>query len=75
MGVLYLEAILITKKSNMKEWFKQHWKDLLIAVLTAVLAVLSACGSAWTLEGNQINVNNQNKCQNDTIKNEVRKVP
>lgn len=59
----------------MKEWIKQHWKDLLIAVLTAVITVLSACGSAWTLEGNQINVNNQNKCQNDTIKNEVREVP
>lgn len=67
----------------MKEWFKQHWKDLLIAVLTAVLAVLSACGSAWTLEGNQINVNNQsNKCQNDSIAHhndsnnyKVRQVP
>lgn len=59
----------------MKEWLKQHWKDLLIAVLTAVLAVLGACGSTWTLEGNQFNVNNQNKCHNDTIKNEVRKVP
>ena len=59
----------------MREWFKQHWKDLLIAVLTAVLAVLSACGSAWTLEGNQINVNNRNCIQNDTIENEVREVP
>ena len=59
----------------MKEWLKQHWKDLLIAILTAVLAVLSACGSTWTLEGNQINVNNRNKSHNDTIKNEVRKVP
>lgn len=59
----------------MKEWFKQHWKDLLIAVLTAVLAVLSACGSAWTLEGNQINVNNRNCIQNDTTENEVREVP
>lgn len=59
----------------MREWFKQHWKDLLIAVLTAVLAILSACGSAWTLEGNQINVNNKNCIQNDTIENEVREVP
>lgn len=59
----------------MKEWFKKHWKDLLIAVLTAVLAVLSACGSSWKLEGNQINVNNQSKYKNDTIKNEIRKVP
>ena len=64
----------------MKEWFKQHWKDLLIAVLTAVLAVLSACGSKWTVEGNNINVNN--KCQNDSIahhndtnNHEVRQVP
>lgn len=56
----------------MKEWFKKHWKELLIAILTAVLAVLSACGSAWTLEGNQINVNNRNECQNDTVKNEIR---
>lgn len=59
----------------MKEWLKQNWKNLLIAVLTAVVAVLSACGSAWTLEGNQINVNNQNEYQNDTVKNEIRKVP
>ena len=59
----------------MKEWLKQHWKDLLIAILTAVLAVLSACGSAWTLEGNQINVNNRSECQNDTVKNEIRKIP
>lgn len=59
----------------MKEWFRQHWKELLIAILTAALAVLSACGSAWTLEGNQINVNNQSKCQNDTTKNEIREVP
>lgn len=59
----------------MKKWFKQHRKILLIAILIAVLAVLSACGSAWTLEGNQINVNNRNNCQNDTIKNEIRKVP
>lgn len=59
----------------MKEWFKQHWKDLLIAILTAALGVLSACGSTWTLEGNQINVNSQNKYQNDTVKNEVRKIP
>ena len=59
----------------MKEWLKQHWKELLIAVLTAIIGILSACGSAWTLEGNQINVNNQNKCHNDTIKNEIREVP
>lgn len=59
----------------MKEWIKQHWKELLIAVLTAVLAVLSACGSTLNLEGNQINVNSQNKCQNDTVKNEIRKIP
>lgn len=59
----------------MKEWFKQHWKDLLIAILTAVLAVLSACGGTWNLKDNQINVNNQNKYQNDTIKNEIREIP
>nr|DAQ24299.1 MAG TPA: protein of unknown function (DUF4969) [Microviridae sp.] len=59
----------------MKEWFKKHWKELLIAILTAILAVLSACGSTWKLEGNQININNQNKNQNDTVKNEVRKIP
>lgn len=59
----------------MKEWFKKHRKVLLIAILAAVLAILGACRSAWTLEGNQINVNNRNNCQNDTIKNEIRKVP
>lgn len=59
----------------MKEWIKQHWKELLIAVLTAIIGVLSACGSKWTLEGNQINVNNQNEYHNDTVKNEVREVP
>lgn len=75
MAALVIQSILILKQKKMKEWLKQHWKDLLIAVLTAVIGVLSACGSAWTLEGNQINVNNQNKCQNDTVKNEVRKIP
>lgn len=59
----------------MKEWIKKHWKELLIAILTAIIGVLSACGSKWTLEGNQINVNNQSKCQNDTVKNEIRKIP
>lgn len=49
----------------MKEWLKQHWKDLLIAILTAVLAVLSACGSTWRISDNTVNVNN--KCQNDSI--------
>lgn len=75
MAALVVQSILILKQKKMKEWLKQHWKDLLIAILTAVVGVLSACGSAWTLEGNQINVNNQNKCQNDTVKNEVRKIP
>ena len=59
----------------MKEWIKKNWRELLIAILTAIIGVLSACGSAWTLEGNQININNKEKCQNDTIKNEVREIP
>ena len=59
----------------MKEWLKKHWKELLIAILTAIITVLSACGSTWKLEGNQININNQNKHNNDTIKNEVREIP
>lgn len=75
LATLDLQSILTFKKNIMKEWFEKHWKDLLIAMLTAALAVLGACGSAWTLEGNQINVNNQNKCQNDTIKNEIREIP
>lgn len=75
MAVLVIQSILTPKIKKMKEWLKQHWKDLLIAVLTAVIGVLSACGSAWTLEGNQINVNNQKNCQNDTTKNEIRKIP
>ena len=75
MAVLVIQSILTPKIKKMKEWLKQHWKDLLIAVLTAVVGVLSACGSAWTLEGNQINVNNQKGYQNDTTKNEIRKIP
>ena len=51
----------------MKEWIKKNWRELLIAILTAIIGVLSACGSAWTLEGNQININNKEKCQNDSI--------
>lgn len=59
----------------MKEWLKKHWKELLIAILTAIVTVLSACGSTWKLEGNNININSQNEQQNDTIKNEVREIP
>ena len=59
----------------MKEWLKKHWKELLIAILTAIVTVLSACGSTWKLEGNQININNKNEQHNDTIKNEVREIP
>lgn len=59
----------------MKEWIKKNWRELLIAILTAIIGVLSACGSKWTLEGNQININNKSKCQNDTIENKVWQVP
>lgn len=56
----------------MKEWLKTHWKELLIAVLTAVVAVLSACGSTWRISDNKVSVvvveNDSIKCPNDTLK-------
>lgn len=56
----------------MKEWLKTHWKELLIAVLTAVVAVLSACGSTWKIADNKVGVvvmkNDTLKCPNDTLK-------
>lgn len=56
----------------MKEWLKIHWKELLIAVLTAVVAVLSACGSTWRISDNKVGVivmkNDTLKCSNDTLK-------
>ena len=59
----------------MKEWIKKNWRELLIAILTAIIGVLSACGSAWTLEGNQININNKEKHHNDSNYNEIREIP
>lgn len=55
----------------MKEWLKTHWKELLIAVLTAVVAVLSACGSTWRISDNKVGVivmkNDTLKCKHDSI--------
>lgn len=56
----------------MKEWLKTHWKELLIAVLTAVVATLSACGSTWRISDNKVGVvvmkNDTLKCLNDTLR-------
>ena len=55
----------------MKEWLKTHWKELLIAVLTAVVAVLSACGSTWRISDNKVGVvvmkSDTLKCDHDSI--------
>ena len=56
----------------MKEWLKTHWKELLIAVLTAFVAVLSACGSTWRISDNKVGVvvmkNDTINCLNDTLR-------
>ena len=56
----------------MKEWLKTHWKELLIAVLTAVVAVLSSCGSTWRISDNKVGVvvmkSDTLKCDHDSIR-------
>lgn len=71
-------------KEEIKQYFKENWQTIAIAIGAAILLAISyifeGCGSTWKISGNTVNVNN--KCLNDSIENyndtindEIRQVP
>ena len=71
-------------KEEIEQFLKENWKTVAGIIGAAILLALSyfteSCGSTWRITGNTVNVNN--KCQNDsmthhndTINNEVWKIP
>ena len=71
-------------KDEIKQFLRENWKTAAGIIGAAILLVISyifeGCGSTWRISGNTVNVNN--KCQNDsiadhndTINNEIRKIP
>jgi len=71
-------------KEEIKQYFKENWKTVAIAIGSAILLAISyifeGCGSTWKISGNTVNVNN--KCKNDSIENyndtindEIRQIP
>lgn len=71
-------------KEEIKQYFKENWKTISIAIGAAILLAISyifeGCGSTWKISGNTVNVNNE--CLNDSIENyndtindEIRQVP
>ena len=71
-------------KEEIIQFLKENWKTVTgiigAAILLAISYIFEGCGSTWKISGNTVNVNN--KCKNDstenyndTINNEIRKIP
>ena len=71
-------------KDEIKQFLKENWKTTASIIGAIILLIVSymldSCGSTWRVSGNTVNVNN--KClndsithHNDTIKDEIRKIP
>lgn len=67
-------------KEKIKKFIKENWISLVLILVLIIVISCQGCGSTWKISGNTVNVNN--KCQNDsithhndTINNEVRKIP
>lgn len=67
-------------KEKIKQFIKKNWISFTLILFLIVEMFCQGCGSSWKISGNTVNVNN--KCQNDsithhndTIDNEIRKIP
>lgn len=67
-------------KEKIKQFIKENWISLLLILVLIIVISCQGCGSTWKITGNTVNVNN--KCKNDsithhndTIDNEVWKIP
>ena len=67
-------------KEKIKQFIKKNWISFILILVLIVTMIWQGCGSTWKISGNTVNVNN--KCQNDsithhndTIDNEIRKIP
>ena len=63
-------------KEEIKQFLKENWKTAASIIGAAILLMISyfieSCGSTWLISGNTVNENN--KCQNDTINHEIREI-
>lgn len=67
-------------KEKIKQFIKENWISLVLILVLIVVISCQGCGSTWRITGNTVNVNNrcQNDSiahQNDTLENEIRKIP
>lgn len=67
-------------KEKIKQFVKKNWISFVLILVLIVLICCQGCGSTWRITGNTVNVNNKCKNdsiaqQNDTIENEIRKIP
>lgn len=67
-------------KEKIKQFVKENWLSILLILVLIVIISCQGCGSTWRITGNTVNVNN--KCLNDsitqlndTLENEIRKIP
>lgn len=67
-------------KEKIEQFVKENWISLILILVLIVVISCQGCGSTWRITGNTVNVNN--KCRNDsitnhndTIENEIRKIP
>lgn len=67
-------------KEKIKQFIKENWISLILILVLIVIISCQGCGSSWRITGNTVNVNN--KCKNDsithyndTVENEIRKIP
>lgn len=67
-------------KEKIKQFVKKNWISFVLILVLIVITCCQGCGSTWRITGNTINVNN--KCKNDsithhndTVENEIRKIP
>lgn len=67
-------------KEKIEQFIKENWISLVLILVLIVVISCQGCGSTWRITGNTVNVNNrcQNDSiahQNDTLENEIRKIP
>lgn len=67
-------------EEKIKQFVKKNWISFVLILVLIVIICCQGCGSTWRITGNTVNVNN--KCKNDsithhndTVENEIRKIP